>query len=101
MREGVEWFVDGGVIVCFIRMRPGIWEAHIGALPEERGSVKKKALAAIEWLKDKHGPLYLMGSINKGNVPALANARAVGMKVLTRLADKTIVGMEVHDGWSV
>jgi hypothetical protein len=95
MREGVEWFVDGATLVCFIRMRPGIWEAHIGALPEERGSVKAKALASIEWLKDKHGPLYLMGSIPKGNPAAIANARAVGMKVLTRLADRTICGMEI------
>lgn len=95
MRDGVEWFSDGGTLVCFIRLRPGTWEAHIGALPEERGSVKAKALAAIQFLKDKHGPLYLMGFIPRGNPAAVANARAVGMKVLARLPDRTICGMEV------
>lgn len=95
MQDGIEWFIDGGVLVCFMRLNPGIWKAHIGALPEERGGVKAKALASIAWLKEKHGPLYLMGSIPKGNPAAVANARAVGMKVLTRLADRTLLGMEV------
>lgn len=95
MQDGIEWFIDGGVLVCFMRMNPGIWKAHIGALPEERGGVKAKAIASIAWLKEKHGPLYLMGSIPKGNPAAVANARAVGMKVLTRLADRTLLGMPV------
>ncbi len=81
--------------MCFIRIRPSTWEAHIGALPQARGTVKAQALAAIDWLRDKHGSGLLMGFIPKGNPAAVANARAVGMKVLARTPGHTVMTKEI------
>lgn len=95
IREGVDWLIGEGVVVCFMKVRAKTWEAHIGALPEARGTVKAQALEAIQWLRETRGPGCLLGFIPRGNVAAVANARAVGMKVLLRMPDRTMVGMEL------
>jgi hypothetical protein len=95
IRDGVDWLIGDGVIVCFMQMRPKTFEAHIGALPEARGTVKAQALEAIQWLRENRGPGCLLGFIPRGNVAAIANARAVGMKVLLRMTDRTMCGMEL------
>ena len=95
IREGIDWLIGDGVLVAFIRLRAGCWEAHIGALPEARGTVKRQALEALQWLSDHRGHGTVIGFIPSPNPAAVANARAVGMKVLMRTADRTIVGKEI------
>lgn len=91
--DGVHYLIEGDVLCIVIRKRPDVYECHVGALPGTRA--RDPARRAIEWVRQNTSCRLLMGHIPKTNLAALVNARAVGMKELTRYADKVLVGMEL------
>lgn len=94
IRAGIEWWIGGDVLLCFIKTRPQMWEVHIGALPEAQ-DVRDQGLKGLEWFREKHGSPFLVGFIKKEHTAALICARSIGMRVLLKHPDQYMVGMEL------